>query len=134
MGRTFNNVPSGSPDSDRMLGESNILDQLRNTLEVDERVLATLRALELILEPVPDFQTHGARMAFDPTVNDEIGAMIFHFLAAEALAMSNPLSGESCRYSLTINCDCVRFLSRELLHSNGAINFSNNTEGARRVL
>jgi hypothetical protein len=118
-----------------VLGESNILEQLRDTVEVDERGLATLlRALELIRESVPDFQRHGARMAFDPTVNDEIGAVIFNFLASESLSMSNALSDESCRYSLTIKCECVRFLSRKQLHSNGAINIWNNTEGARRVL
>jgi hypothetical protein len=277
LGRGHSNtVPSGSPATDRVLGEVNILDQLRDNVEVDERGLATLlRALELIRESVPDFQTHGARMAFDPTVNDEIGAVkqymaaldlvcddcahpapeyvaplplesqdlfetwappeaverwgfivaafctpnlkakadtlrrslqqfgmphtfqevstvhptlsargvggpaltkpnfihamlerhqlpvlymdcdlvvmdepvhvqealrggydwgICNFLAAEVFTMSSPLLGESNRYSLTVNCDGVRFLTREQLHSNAAINIWNNTEGARRVL
>ena len=270
------NFMSGSPATDRVLGEISILDQLRDNVEVDERGLATLlRALELIRESHPDLQKRGARMAFHPTINDEIGAVkqymaaldlvsddcahpapeyvaplplesqdlfetwappeaverwgfiiaafctqnlkakadtlrrslqqfgmphtfqevstvhptlsargvggpeitkpnfihamldrhqlpvlymdcdlvvvdepvhvqealrggydwgICNFLAAETFAVHNPLPGESTRYSLTVNCDGVRFLTREQLHSNGAINFWSNKDGARKVL
>jgi len=88
-------VESGSPVIDKTCGITPVLDELRRNAEVDEKGLATLlRALELVRSAVPDFEAdHGPRVAFLPTIADEIGAVKEFMSALDGI-------GEDCAHPL----------------------------------
>jgi len=71
-----------------------VLEELRTNTEVDEQGLATLlRALELVRSVFPDYQADGPRVAFLPTIADEIGAVKEFMSALDSI-------GEDCAHPL----------------------------------